>query len=250
MRGGAFFHQGNMSYLESLGVEPAASVQFPLRSADSKSWSRQSNRLYGTQTNMPIRHLRKEVSRPKPYYPRQYATFKENINSLNRMKRESEMQRNREMKSSPTHTLLKADKMTIPPRFPKRSPVQSVPSPMYHTPLTHTKHHYPPTHAQHHPPPTHAQHHPPPTHPNTHKDKAVPSQSDTDHHRLMSAAGAAARVAVAQCAKFNNSVDLGRYVTVMMDTSYKLASLAIFLYQNGTTPPSSTPKKVPLRTIV
>ena len=56
---------------------------------------------------------------------------------------------------------------------------------------------------------------------------------------------AAGRIAIARCAGFNNAMELGRYVTVAMDTSYKIASLAIFLYQNA----RMTPRQVPVRTI-
>ena len=56
---------------------------------------------------------------------------------------------------------------------------------------------------------------------------------------------AAGRIAVARCAGFNNAMELGRYVTVAMDTSYKIASLAMFLYQNA----RMKPRQVPVRTI-
>ena len=56
---------------------------------------------------------------------------------------------------------------------------------------------------------------------------------------------AAGRIAIARCAGFNNAMELGRYVTVAMDTSYKIASLAMFLYQNA----RMKPRQVPVRTI-
>lgn len=72
--------------------------------------------------------------------------------------------------------------------------------------------------------------------------RAMPSATPEFTLRGAAPQIAAAPVLVARCGRANAAVEMGRYVTVMMDTSYKLAALALHLYRRQ-------PRQVPVRTI-
>lgn len=59
----------------------------------------------------------------------------------------------------------------------------------------------------------------------------------------------AAQISSVRYIGIKNTVDIGRYITIMMDTSYKMASLAIWLYQSRQPQPTPVPRKVAVRTV-
>ena len=227
----------HVNYLETLSAgqlaAPFASSHFLCRSDQiSLNWqmNAQTDMAY-RQTDMPIRHLKKEVSRPKPYYPGEYAAVKENMNTFNRMKNEAENKSEKELRleaalihEAESHeaalnfheTTLNSHEATLKSheaalnlneailkfhaKTSKQSRLPDNQAPISKTHLPHS----------------------------IINDYKVRTEEDTRKKTALSAG----RIAITRCAKLTNAVDLGRYVTVMMDTSYKLASLAIFLYQN------------------
>jgi len=152
--------------------------------------------------------LRKEVSRPKPYYSsaEQASSSKENNHGAGNKMRQGE---NAKLRQGDTAVRHLGD--TRQPE-PQRSPPGYIPA---SSPLRDMKQE------------------------KVSREALAQLQSES--------AVAAGRIAVARCAGFNSAIDLGRYITVVMDTSYKLASLAIFLYHNATA--RQIPRQVAVRTI-
>jgi len=70
------------------------------------------------------------------------------------------------------------------------------------------------------------------------------TSSQEDKERALTAA----QIASVRYIGIKNTVDIGRYITIMMDTSYKMASLAIWLYQSRQ-PTPALPRKVAVRTV-